>query len=235
MFNVINQLKENITPSCVDELMFNGLPPQEEVDQGNQGSIEEHVPDHLILEQHYADGDVLAVLLLCSLHFALPGMLVSCVDCSYYELVDRFIASGGTYVIHCPNRFVVAGDVVVKEMGVEELGEGPSSNGFVEWFSLVNQFMAANGTDSGEEAPLECECDVSESGADVRVEPRQINVNPITADNERPQPSEGLQADKGNQRDVKPVILQELPLALLRQVALVRVLYVFKAEIRYRE
>ena len=112
-------------------------------------------------------------------------------------------------------------EVLKNEMGVEELGVGPGSEGLVVPLSLVEELVATDGVHSSEVAPLEDEEGVLPVGLWLHLEPWVINLDNITADDESPQPGAGLEEVLSVQWDPESLVVVECFLTLWAEVLVV--------------
>jgi len=81
------------------------------------------------------------VLLSNALELALPHAFVSSVDLARHVLVDGLVEAGGGSVLEGAELLVMAGNVLVLEVDVEDFGEGEHADCFVVAFAAVDQLM----------------------------------------------------------------------------------------------
>ena len=112
-------------------------------------------------------------------------------------------------------------DVLIKEVGVEKLSIGPCAKHLVVSLPLVQEFMAPDGIETAEHAPVEHKQEVLPIGLRFKLEPVVINVDLITHDNQRPNPCQRFKSVKHVEGDPKSLVIVENSLTFQRKVLIV--------------
>ena len=136
-------------------------------------------------------------------------------------MVQGLVSLGGGRVFWGAHILVVALQVLVEEVRVHELGVSPGSSSLVHWFTLVEEFVAANCVQTAEVAPLEAEEEVLAVGLWLELEPVTVDVYLITHDNECPNPGHSLKHIETVKWDPKSLIVEVSSLTFLRKVLIV--------------
>lgn len=157
VLDVVDQLKEEHAHESIVELILQGLPSKEKEDSGANGSMDDEVHNHLVVEEHDNGWDVVSEFLLDSLDFSLPGVDVGADAGLEDEGVEGLVSIGGGWVLWGAHILVVALKVLVQEVRVHELSVNPGSGKLVEPLAFVEELVSADGVESAEVAPLEAE------------------------------------------------------------------------------
>ena len=112
-------------------------------------------------------------------------------------------------------------NVLVKEVGIEELSIGPCSNDLVVSLPLVEEFMATDGIETTEHAPVEDKEEVLPIGLWSQLEPMVINIHLVTHNNQRPYPCQRFKSIINVQWDPKSLVIVEYPLTSQRKVLII--------------
>ena len=160
MFNVVDQLKEKHAHKSVVELVLEGAPSEGEENGAANSRMNDKVEDHFVIAEHHEEWNIISELLLDSLDLSLPGVVVGSSHRLDNKVVEGLVSVRGRWVLRGAHVFVVALQMLVKEVRVHELGIGPGSRNLVHHFSLVEQLVAADGVEAAEVAPLEAEEEV---------------------------------------------------------------------------
>jgi hypothetical protein len=115
------------------------------------------VHDHFVVEKHDSCWYVISEFFLNSLDFSIPGVDMGSTDGLEDEVVEGLISLGGGWVLWGAHVFVMALEMLVKEMGVHELSVSPGSSNLVAHFAFVEELVSTNGVKTAEVAPLEAE------------------------------------------------------------------------------
>ena len=116
--------------------------------------MDDEVKNHLVVEKHNSSWNIFSVLLLDSLDLSLPGVDVGSSHRLDNKVVEGLVSVGGRWVLRGAHVFVVALQMLVKEVRVHELGIGPGSRNPVHHFSLVEQFVTSDSVEATEVTPL---------------------------------------------------------------------------------
>ena len=136
-------------------------------------------------------------------------------------MVQGLVSLGGSWVFWGAHVFVVALQVLVKEVRVHKLGVSPGSSSLVHWFTLVEELVATNGVKTAEVAPLEAEQEVLAVGLWLELEPVTVDVHLITHDDECPNPGQSFEHIETVKWDPKSLIVEVSSLTFLRKVLIV--------------
>lgn len=88
MLDVVDQFEEKHTHQSVVELVLKRVPSQCKEDGEANGSVNEEIHDHLVVEEHDGEWDVVTELLLYPLDLSLPGVDVGANDRLADEVVE---------------------------------------------------------------------------------------------------------------------------------------------------
>ena len=76
VLNVINEFQKEHTSKSVMKLILKRFPSEKEEDSEANGSMNNEVHDHLVIEEHHGSWNIVTELLLDSLYFSFPGVYV---------------------------------------------------------------------------------------------------------------------------------------------------------------
>lgn len=136
-------------------------------------------------------------------------------------MVQGLVFVGGGWVFWGAHVFVVALQMLVKEVRVHELGVSPSSSTLVDHFSLVEKFMSTDGVETAEVAPLEAEQEVLASGLWSQLEPVDVDVYLVAHDNEGPNPCHRFKNIESVEWDPKSLVVEKCSLTFLSEVLII--------------
>ena len=136
-------------------------------------------------------------------------------------MVEGLVFVGGSWVFGSAHVFVVALEMLVKEMRVHELGVSPGSSAFVDHFSLVEELVAADCVESAEVTPLEAKQEILAAGLGLQFEPETVDIDLVTHHDESPHPGQRFKNIEGIEWDPKPLVVEESSLTFLSQVLIV--------------
>lgn len=107
-------------------------------------------------------------------------------------MVDAFVSVGCGWVLWGAHVFVVALQVLVKEVRVHKFGICPCSSNFVDHFSLVEEFVASNSIEPAEVTPLQAEEEILAVGLWLQFEPVTVDVDLVGHYDQGPEPGQCL-------------------------------------------
>lgn len=131
MLDVVDCLEVDDTPESVDHLVAEAVPPEEHVDYPGKQAVNEAGLNHLVVRK-------LGQVRLLRAKLALDAIGLSVVDSADVsghrannKTVDAHVLWTGGRVLKCRDRFVMALNMLVKEMSIEELGVRERSDDLV--------------------------------------------------------------------------------------------------------
>lgn len=136
-------------------------------------------------------------------------------------MVQGLVSLGGGWVFWGAHVFVMTLKVLIKEVRVHKLGVSPGSGSLVHCFTLVEEFVATNGVETAEVAPLEAEEEVLAVGLWLELEPVTVDVDLVTHDNQCPHPGHSFEHIETVKWDPKSLIVEVSSLTFLRKVLIV--------------
>jgi hypothetical protein len=176
---------------------------------------------HFVVEDDQGGCDIIAELFFDALHFSLPAVPMRAKEWTGDKSPYRFIFTSCGWVFESSDCLVVAFDVFIEEMRIEEFGVSPGASNFVYHFLLVKELVASDSVQATEETPHHWEQQIVRHSFWLLLEPVVINAYLVWDNNERPNPSYRLDDIVGVQRDPESAVVLKRSLWLGRKILVI--------------
>ena len=212
VLDVVDCLQVDDAPVGIDHLVSEAFPPEDHIDGPGQQAVEEARLDHLVV------GQFREVRLFASELSFDPALFPTEYGrhvAGYRvnnETVDAHVLRSSGWVIWRRDCSVVALDVLVEEVRVEELRVSERTDDFVVAIFAVQQLVARNGVQAGEETEYGREYVVLDPGLRLGPEEPRLRLAFNTEHRQGPDPQQRLNPNEDLDGDGEPPV--RVPLAL---------------------
>mmetsp|Transcript_2679 Transcript_2679/g.4512 ORF Transcript_2679/g.4512 Transcript_2679/m.4512 type:complete len:417 (-) Transcript_2679:290-1540(-) len=223
VLQVVDALEEEHAEEGVNQLVLQGGPAQGQVDGAQDGGVKQEAKGQLVLENLLGQRGLHPLVPPHhALYLALVGLHVRADRGADDEVEDVLVEIGGGGVLGRGHVLVVALDMLVQEVGVEEHGVGESAHHLVDELTLMHELVACRNGVGQREGEVEGEAEVLRLRLRLVPEEEAVRVvHALAHERELPDPGGGVEAHVEVEGRQESLIFGEGGLAPFRQILVV--------------